>query len=361
MLYNKLKKLAITEAYQEYYGKPFPHENNGRGKIQASNRLIHGIMHALGCMDLISKIDTLYKEHVPDYTENMLRIAQAFQLSYEDLIKLIEITALFHDSGRQADGPDKWDAESSDNLFNFLIQHKVNPKLAGILRLAIVQKDNPTEYISQATQITNEVDDPEIGQYIDYIRQLINMADTLEVTRVRRVFDCNYLPLKIEKTQNPSKALTDLDALIHSVSARINDEYRAIYPVLKVNRQNGSSFTVQFSNRPDRAKHDQYFEDHHAMQYALSSADTPRLHFFTSKDPLSHRKNSSKKPKDEAASRFSIISAAAAVLAVVSLIALLSDAPILAGILILTTIGLAIMDHCFGCKNSPLSNVSPST
>ena len=181
---------AVSFAYTAYYGHPFPHSNSHKTKLAASNRLHHGILHALACADNILNIHAFYQTHVSDYQETITNIAAAFKLSENDLMTLIQTTALFHDAGRQADGVDRWDEESAEILYDYLIKQDVDRELASLLKRMISCKDDPVRFNEESKKIQT------LGHLnAEYLRQLMNTVDTLEVIRVRREFRCQFLPI----------------------------------------------------------------------------------------------------------------------------------------------------------------------
>ena len=242
MLAGDFLKNAFVEAYLKHYGRPCADCGTNLPPIAATNRPFHGILHAAGCMDLIPEIHSLYIRYVKDYETAFDNIAQRFQISAEELLTLIQTAALFHDSGREGDrGEDLWDEQSGDILYDFLITKHIPANLALFLREALVYKDNPKSFIETSAKITELNQLP--STTIDYIRQLVNMADTLEVIRVRDCFKYKYLPIMTQST-NP-KLIDEVDELIKSVAKRINQESRTPCKQHTVQRVDGTTFKIQ--------------------------------------------------------------------------------------------------------------------
>ncbi|AHE66193.1 SidE phosphodiesterase domain-containing protein [Legionella oakridgensis] len=255
-------KHALKKAYTEYYGKPY--DNRPLPVLKASYRHHHGILHAIGCMELIPKIHKLYCSHVYNYEHTIAELANAFKISSEDLLTLIQATALFHDSGRQGDGIDYWDKESSDNLYNFLITQNIAPELAQLLKLAIQYKDNQAAFIAESSQIPKLAHLTATNINADYVRQLVNMADTLEVIRVRRVFDYHHLPIMQlpEEVLLQSASLSDeVDALVISVARRIHKENRAYYLNPQVMRKDNTYFDITYNEQKIAGSQDAVFKE----------------------------------------------------------------------------------------------------
>jgi hypothetical protein len=212
---------AAAYAFKKYYGKSFAILWRTNNELKASNRMIHGILHAVGCASLIREIDELYRNHVSGYSDMMQTIASAFQLSQEEVLTLIEIAAVFHDSGRKADGVDYWDVSSSKNLYAYLIKQNTPQNLAKLIQLTVAFKDNPQHFLEHSTKI-QELKTLDLR----YLRHLINMADTLEVIRARGVFHCKYFPiysdLSTDKLLDKNQLKKDVLMLIKNTANRIN-------------------------------------------------------------------------------------------------------------------------------------------
>ncbi len=262
---SDFQKTAITTAYLNFYGKPYSNDSTAI-LYRASNRYYHGIMHAIGCMELILPVHNLYKKHVSRYEESLELIGNAFGFSIEELITLVQIAALFHDSGRQDEGDDYWDAESGENLYQFLIQHEVDETLAFILKQTIAHKDNADKFNQNTIQWGLE--------NLDYLRQLVNSADTLEVIRVRNIFYYRYLPImniSAEQLLQPQQLVVDVDHLITTTAQRIYYEWRGL-PYPYVERKDGTQFAIHYDGIERMPSIDHAFADYCKNQ----ALDLPR-------------------------------------------------------------------------------------
>lgn len=196
---------AVQYANYHYYSKPMTKLNLGVAQVPFPFKLLslhsedghefrvrcsHGILHALAVMELIEKIDSVYhSQRVPGYDDTLHAVQTTFALTDKNkLIELLKVAALFHDAAREGDGVDVWDLQSAIACKKYLIEkYNVVPELAELLSDAIAFKDDSKEFKRKHTQ--------RFGDNIDFIRQLINMADTLEVIRVRHIFKPEYLPI----------------------------------------------------------------------------------------------------------------------------------------------------------------------
>lgn len=154
-------------------------------------RLSHGLPHALAAMELFDAIHRQYQTHVLGYLEAMEAIARRFNISLEHFQELIQIAILFHDSARKGDGVDLWDEQSGDACEDYLKtvyrrKNLVDGELIAIITDAIRFKDNALEFMSR--HLTHH-------PKIDLIRQLVNMADNLEVLRTRNVFKPKFMAI----------------------------------------------------------------------------------------------------------------------------------------------------------------------
>jgi hypothetical protein len=153
-------------------------------------RRSHGLLHALAVMELIDKIDETYLAHsVPGYQDALELLQSESKIKDKNqLMEYVKVAALFHDGARQGDGIDVWDAKSAINCMHYLTkEYGVNPELAQLLADAIEFKDNSKAFKNKYKEAW--------GDNIDFVRQLLNMADTLEVIRTRHVFKPEYLPI----------------------------------------------------------------------------------------------------------------------------------------------------------------------
>lgn len=150
-------------------------------------RKSHGILHTLSAMELIDKIHHAYTQYVVGYSDTIQEIANCFDIDSDDLLMLIRIAVLFHDSAREGDGLDLWDPQSAEACKKYLLSVcKIEAGLAELIANLIEHKDEQNAFITKHQAIHRD---------IDYLRQLVNMADTLEVLRCRDVFKPQYMPI----------------------------------------------------------------------------------------------------------------------------------------------------------------------
>lgn len=253
MSVSALLEKSIITAFYNYYGLRYKSPNTQETERRADYRIVNGIQHGLGCLALIQPFNKLYQRHVLAYPNFIKEITKQFNLTEEALTDLLEVTALFHDTGRQGDGEDLWDKESAENLYQFLVAEQIDKRLARLLSLTIQYKDEPHSFIRHASEISS-------SPHIDFLRQLINSVDTLEVLRVRQVFYTRFLPitqLPAEDIQFSEELVLSLDELIKHTAKKIDDEHRACYTQQSVCRVDNSRLTLK--NSGHRELHHQKF------------------------------------------------------------------------------------------------------
>lgn len=114
--------MRVMEAYEDIYKHGYE-EDEGRG--------FHDIRHISRVTFYIRTLYTMYHEN--GLTQDVL--------SNEEL-NLLEIAAIYHDAGRQADGPDYWDEDSATLFYRFCIDRlHVEPLRAKTFAEVMMNKD----------------------------------------------------------------------------------------------------------------------------------------------------------------------------------------------------------------------------
>ncbi|MFA6301756.1 MAG: SidE phosphodiesterase domain-containing protein [Legionella sp.] len=149
-------------------------------------RPIHGAQHAGRCalyMPIIANLLIKYGDK------------DAVKLSPRWL-KLLQIAALFHDSGREADGEDKWEKDSATNLYFYLTTTlKLAHEDAKILAEALLNKDYKPPFCTIAKVENNTLIWKEelITTPKPFYCKMIAMPDCLDIMRAEHFFDATYL------------------------------------------------------------------------------------------------------------------------------------------------------------------------
>lgn len=200
-------KEAIEYASFEYYSKamtvfnintlklPCPisldelEHNSNTKSYQFLVRISHGLPHVIPAMELIDEIYSQYRELVAGFNAHFQITANSFDLDEHSLLQLIKIAVVFHDAGREGNNLDLWDEESAQACYNYLVnQCKLETRLAEFIADTIRYKDEEGKFKRKYPEGF-------------FIRELVNMADTLEVIRTRNVFKPQFLPIAKHVTE----------------------------------------------------------------------------------------------------------------------------------------------------------------
>ncbi|MCA0403133.1 MAG: SidE phosphodiesterase domain-containing protein [Proteobacteria bacterium] len=201
-------KRAVQDAYYQFYSKPYTVINIKALPIPIAPELIylksqagneyyirssHGLLHVTGAMELIDNIDELYQRYLGErYKAVITAITEKFNIKREELLKLVKIAALLHDAGRKGDGQDLWDEKSANLCLNYLKKQlgveneELADFIADLIRFKDIDDDKPNPFKAKYHKISED---------IDIFRELVNMADTMEVMRTRDTFDPKYMPI----------------------------------------------------------------------------------------------------------------------------------------------------------------------
>lgn len=156
-------------------------------------RLSHGILHVLSAMELIDEIHPIYERYAlgykdtPSYKEALESIGEALNLSKKDLLDYIKIVTLFDGCARQGDGVDLWQQQSADSCEKYLKDKcQLHPKIAELFSDLIRFKDEPKTFQEKYKTLP---------AHVDFLRQLVSMADMLEALRNNDKFFPGKLPI----------------------------------------------------------------------------------------------------------------------------------------------------------------------
>ena len=158
----------------------------------------------------------------------------------DDIILYCQIAALWHDSAREAEGPDYWDMQSGQNVLTYLLTLGCPEKVAITIAEATANKDwnpedpNPedpnlenhlyTFFTVQADTLSSEIRKPTSDErkqlqqgLAKLIRELIHDADCLDILRCILDFDPKYLHV----SQQYPMQQTDINQLVQLASKLI--------------------------------------------------------------------------------------------------------------------------------------------
>ncbi len=242
-------------------------------KPQTNNqpiRKFHGVLHAARVTGYIAILHEFRKKSlkqdgtIDPFTEQAMDyLCKQFKMHTSYILILTKLSAFFHDSARQKDGPDKWDEPSAENCYKFMLHQGIDDKIAKFFANAARYKDDPDKFKLFCQSIFNNPTETELKQ-CDYIRHLINAADTLDVMRVRSVFDESYLKDFCKVDEHP-KNRENANTLMQDIRRLIAQQNDLSKGSCRIKLQSGSFL-------PD--------ED-----FPISVGDTVNIQFDTSADP----------------------------------------------------------------------------
>lgn len=222
---NQLNKETVNEVTQEkifsitqqfyplaqriiekYYLQPY------KGKKAKSNlkdgdieREVHGAMHAARVSIYVNLLHQFLLKLLPEeVTAAIKKLADFYAKPVDDIISAIKIAGLSHDSMREDEYEDKWDAASGLTCKQMLESYIGNP-LAELLGNAIAYKDKPDAFEKYLLSIG--IDKSDVTHF-DYARQLIYLADCFDIMRCNTEF-------KLIKIINCLKTMPGFNETLH--------------------------------------------------------------------------------------------------------------------------------------------------
>jgi len=188
---------------------------------QTIARQHHGIQHVSRVALYIPILVTLYKRHGNK---------EVSRLTEQD-IQLIQIAALFHDAGREADGADQpdWERNGGSALYYYLtINLGIDPTKAILLAESTVNKD--WEIGKPYYKITiikdgfiewKQAGISDTPKEKSIYENLIHDADSLDIRRVRNIYDATYLDFFKDMIQNCEIEIIDTMSHIEKLPNRL--------------------------------------------------------------------------------------------------------------------------------------------
>lgn len=229
----------VRVAFELCYGVQY----SNQAVHQGIARLYHGIAHATRVLLFTRVAYNLYLEAGDP---------AAREMTSEDLY-CIQIAGLYHDAGRQADGPDRpeWEQASAQACFDALQQQNIPTQKALRAASAIVNKDynglSGFHQLSLDTEnkIQIRVVNPGVMPKKDSWAKLVHEADALDVMRDRSNFDYTRLDFYQDYSRDNQVLQQKLLKLISEVRALINlqgDECGKLNVKVKKNYEHRDAF-----------------------------------------------------------------------------------------------------------------------
>lgn len=195
----------------DYYLQPLPNETKQEAKKEFLRdgyieRPIHGAMHVSRAQCWAQVVNGRFKAMFPEYTQNIFTVLTTeLGLQESHIMTLVRYAVMFHDSARETEGEDYWDAQSAVNYQLFLCENGVSEQLAEMIAQAAALKDKPEEL---SVFLKNKGVSGEHIESYQYIRKLIYAADNLDIMRCVTHF-------QLERTLQIFQDVPGYDAEIH--------------------------------------------------------------------------------------------------------------------------------------------------
>lgn len=204
-------------AYETFYQHSYPAES--KSPIYNCNRPIHGLQHVGRVAAYVPILANLYRRYDDP---------EAKSLTEED-IKLLQITALFHDCAREGDGEDVWDEDSALFLYIYLTKTLgVAEGKAKLLAEAIANKDTgiplnkPPRFLNITAFKFENCSSAMPARNI--YQKILHDADCLDIRRVRSTFAADYLDFYQTIASRNPKALKEMVRIIKEIQFLIEDQ-----------------------------------------------------------------------------------------------------------------------------------------
>jgi hypothetical protein len=197
-----------------------PYPSMGPQLPEGGDRVLHGVLHAARVAFYVPTLANLFRRYGNE---------DAGTLTATD-IKLLQIAALFHDTGRMNDGPDHqaWEQLGALQLFNYLTRLGVERDIARDFAEAIANKDfDGTTWYELRDSTWHATSNQPHARKLLY-SQLIHDADCLDIMRVH-FFDGTYLIFYRDYASHDENAFRELVELIANVRSMVHEhgDYRA--------------------------------------------------------------------------------------------------------------------------------------
>ena len=217
-LEDKIEKHAQW-VFKHIYSVPYGLSRSAKNEPKIA-RLIHGMMHVSRVAYYVPVLANFYRKY---------QDSEALALTEED-IKLLQITALFHDAAREGEEADLWDKESALLLYYYLVRVlQINKRKAALFAEAIANKEVLEEGYhkivpQKSKKIVWEITD--LPKAKNIFQKIIHDADCLDIIRARDHFDAEYLDLYHDIVCAPGNpyALNEMATLITEVRSLIDKQ-----------------------------------------------------------------------------------------------------------------------------------------
>lgn len=243
----KRKDLDLSGVFQEifaaHYLQPFDRDPSLKLKEKEFEildpsicRVTHGAMHAARVAAYVKALH-LFRSKLIAQDQHILEPLQASgTLDTTQMIHLTQLVGCLHDAARRAEVADRWDKESSSLCESWLkrLFEELDPAWRRCFSLMIEFKDDTAGY---NLFLRSEGWSAEQIAAWNYLKELVHDADCLDIMRVKKNFDVQYLDV-YRYAQDPSissclfELVNQIRELIHK-QADLYKESSILHPSLQ--------------------------------------------------------------------------------------------------------------------------------
>ena len=237
---------------QAFYLIPYQSRPGAVFKTPAPlQRNVHGAMHAVRVALWAELMYSSLKK--AGLSERFLRAAEDVEkksnIPLSSWFGLLRYTALLHDCGRQGDGVDKWDLDSSIYAKKFFMSQKIPEPIAIIFANMIKYKDQPDIYCMELIRM-GLGEAKEYIYFFNYLRLLLQLADCLDILRCVSEFNISFPEtyiadvLKGEEGEYDPVRVTDMLMVFLSEVVHILTEMRDLRWNVKIVRKANKTIQI---------------------------------------------------------------------------------------------------------------------
>jgi hypothetical protein len=243
----KRKDLDLSGVFQEifsaFYLQPFQRDPNLKLKEKEFEildpsicRVTHGAMHAARVAAYV-KVLHLFRSKLIAQDQPILEpLLTSGTLDTTQMIHLTQLVGCLHDAARRAEVADRWDKESSSLCESWLkrLFEELDPAWRRCFSSMIEFKDDSASYTSFLR--SESWSDEQITAW-NYLKELVHDADCLDIMRVKKNFDVQYLDV-YRYAQDPSissslfELVNQIRELIHK-QADLYKDVSILHPSLQ--------------------------------------------------------------------------------------------------------------------------------
>lgn len=157
------------DIFERHYLQPFSGAKKTNLYQLPVERISHGAQHAARVAAYLPILVNILREK-----------NHALAIALTDIeLRYLQIGALFHDAARKSDvDEDRWDEESEEICYAYFLKHSVSPDKAALFSKIISEKESVHK-----------------NPVINFYRELLQAADSLDIIRCKNAFYLKYIRL----------------------------------------------------------------------------------------------------------------------------------------------------------------------